>query len=64
MKSGSVRFVVVLLFVLALGAGVAAGLLVSRYVAPAPAQTASSVSTFSDLDLSADQTVQIIVANV
>jgi hypothetical protein len=59
MKAGSVRVVVILLFMLALVAGVAAGLLASRYAARPASTPISAAPALSDLDLSADQAQRI-----
>ena len=58
MKAGSIRFVVILLFVLALAAGVTAGLLASRYAARSDTPVISN-TPLSELGLSIEQAQKI-----
>jgi hypothetical protein len=59
MKAGSIRIAVIFLFVLALVAGISAGLLASKYAAHPVTPTSFATPALSDLDLSADQQLRI-----
>jgi hypothetical protein len=59
MKAGSIRVAVIFLFVLALVAGISAGLLASKYAAHPVAASSTAPTSLSELDLSADQQQRI-----